>query len=93
MLKNKVESNGRKARQQADQFGYLSSNTCSSRGFPGDSNANETASNAEDPGSTPGQEDLLEKEMTAHSSILAWSIPWMEEPGGLESTGRRITHN
>ena len=30
-----------------------------------------------------GQEDLLEKEMATHSSILAWEIPWMEEPGGL----------
>ena len=32
-------------------------------------------------------EDLLEKEMAAHSSTLAWRIPWMEEPGGLQSTG------
>ena len=30
-----------------------------------------------------GQEDPLEKEMTTHSSILAWKIPWTEEPGGL----------
>ena len=30
-----------------------------------------------------GQEDFLEKEMTTHSSILAWEIPWTEEPGGL----------
>ena len=30
-----------------------------------------------------GQEDLLEKEMATHSSILAWKIPWMEEPGRL----------
>ena len=29
------------------------------------------------------QEDLLEKEMTTHSSVLAWKIPWAEEPGGL----------
>ena len=34
-----------------------------------------------------GQEDQLEKEMATHSSILAWRIPWMEEPGGLQSTG------
>ena len=32
-----------------------------------------------------GQEDLLEKEMATHSSILAWKIPWTEEPGGLYS--------
>ena len=34
-----------------------------------------------------GQEDPLEKEMAAHSSILAWRIPWTEEPGGLQSVG------
>ena len=34
-----------------------------------------------------GQEDPLEKGMAAHSSILAWRIPWTEEPGGLQSLG------
>ena len=34
-----------------------------------------------------GQEDLLEKGMAAHSSILAWRIPWTEEPDGLQSMG------
>ena len=34
-----------------------------------------------------GQEDPLEKQMTNHSSILAWEIPWTEEPGGLQSMG------
>ena len=34
-----------------------------------------------------GQEDPPEEEMATHSSILAWKIPWTEEPGGLESTG------
>ena len=34
-----------------------------------------------------GQEDPLEKEMTTHSSILAWIIPWTEEPGRLQSRG------
>ena len=34
-----------------------------------------------------GQEDLLEKEMATPSSILAWEIPWTEEPGRLESMG------
>ena len=34
-----------------------------------------------------GQEDPLEKEMAAHSSILAWKIPWTEEPGRLQSMG------
>ena len=34
---------------------------------------------------TLSQEDPLEKEMTTHSSILAWEIPWTEEPGGLHT--------
>ena len=34
-----------------------------------------------------GQEDPLEEGMAIHSSILAWEIPWTEEPGGLESMG------
>ena len=34
-----------------------------------------------------GREDPLEKEMATHSGILAWRIPWTEEPGGLQSTG------
>ena len=34
-----------------------------------------------------GREDPLEKEMATHSSILAWRIPWTDEPGGLQSTG------
>ena len=36
-----------------------------------------------------GQEDPLEKEIATHSSILAWRIPWTEELGGLQSTGRK----
>ena len=36
------------------------------------------------------QEDLLEKEMATHSSILAWRIPWTEESGGLQSMGSQI---
>ena len=34
-----------------------------------------------------GQEDPLEKEMATHPSILAWKIPWMEEPGGIQPLG------
>ena len=41
-----------------------------------------------------GQEDLLEKEMATHSSILAWKIPWTEEPGRLQSMGsQRVRHD
>ena len=36
-----------------------------------------------------GWEDPLEKEMAAHSSTLAWKIPWMEEPGRLQSRGHK----
>ena len=41
-----------------------------------------------------GGEDPLEKEMATHSNILAWRIPWTEEPGGLQSMGsQRVGHN
>ena len=41
-----------------------------------------------------GREDPLEKEMASHSSIPAWKIPWMEEPGRLQSMGsQRVRHN
>ena len=41
-----------------------------------------------------GREDPLEKEIATHSSILAWRIPWMEELGGLQSTGsQRVGHD
>ena len=40
------------------------------------------------------QEDLQEKEMAPHSSILAWKIPWMEQPGRLQSMGlQRVGHD
>ena len=41
-----------------------------------------------------GWKDLLEKEMATHSNILAWKIPWTEEPGGLQSKGlQRVRHD
>ena len=41
-----------------------------------------------------GGEDILEKEMATHSSILAWKIPWTEEPGRLQSMGsQRVRHD
>ena len=41
-----------------------------------------------------GQKDLLEKGMATHSTILAWRIPWTEEPGGLQSIGsQRVRHD
>ena len=40
-----------------------------------------------------GQEDSLEKEMAAHSSILAWKIPWTEELAGYSTWGHRVGHD
>ena len=48
-------------------------------------NSNNNAGDLEDTGSISGSEGPLEKEMAPHSSILAWEIPWTEEPGGLQS--------
>ena len=55
---------------------------------PGSSDGKASAYNAGDPGSIPGQGDLLEKEIATHSSILACKIPWMEEPGRLQSMAK-----
>ena len=56
-------------------------------GFPGGSNGEESACNAGDPGSIPGLGRSPGEEMATHSSILAWKIPWTEDPGGLQSMG------
>ena len=52
-------------------------------GFPGGSDGKESAHNVGD----LGWEDPLEEGMAAHLSILAWRIPWTEEPGGLQFMG------
>ena len=57
--------------------------------LPGSSDGKESVYNVGDLGSIPGLEDPLEKAMAPHSSTLAWKIPWMEEPGGLQSMGLR----
>ena len=63
-------------------------------GFPGGSLVKNSSDNAGAAVSIPGQKDPLEKEMTTHSSILAWKIPWLEELGGLQSMGlQRVGHN
>ena len=56
-------------------------------GFPGGTDSKESTYNAGDLGLNPGWGRSLEKEMTTHSSIFAWEIPWIEEPGGLQSMG------
>ena len=67
-----------------------------SKGFPGGAVVENSPANAGDMDSVPslGQEDPLEKGMATHSSILAWRIPWTEEPGRLPSIGsQRVRHN
>ena len=56
-------------------------------GFPGGSVVRNLPASVGDLGSILGWEDPLGKEMTVHSSILAWEISWTEEPGGLQSMG------
>ena len=63
-------------------------------GFPGDSDGKESVCNTGDLGLITGLGRSPEKGMATHSSILAWRIPWTEEPGGLRSTGlQRVGHD
>ena len=61
------------------------------KGFPSGSVVKNLPANAGSPAGDAvqflGREDPLEKEMATHSSILAWKIPWTEEPGGLQFMG------
>ena len=53
-----------------------------------------SAGDIRDVSSSLGREAALEEGMATHSSILAWRIPWTEEPGGLQSIGsQRVKHN
>ena len=63
--------------------------------FPGGSATKSLPANAgENRVRSLGQQDYLEEEMAAHSSIRAWEIPWTVEPGGLQSTGsQRVRHD
>ena len=54
---------------------------------PAVNNPPANAGDLRDAGSIPGSEDPLEEGMATHSSILAWRIQWIEEPGGLQSIG------
>ena len=76
---------------QALEFGYESTNLLLYQYFTADK---KSTCNAGDPVQSLGQEDPLEKGMATYSSILAWRIPWTEEPEGLLSRGsQRIGHN
>ena len=57
-------------------------------------NLTANAGDIRDTSSIPGQEDPLEEGMATHSSILAWRIPWTDEPGGLQSMeSQRVGHD
>ena len=63
-------------------------------GFPGSSDGKEFAWNVGDLVRSLGWEDLLEKGVATHSSILAWRIPWTEEPSRLQSMqSQRVRHD
>ena len=63
-------------------------------GFPGGLMVMNLFVSVGDVGLIPGQEDPLENEMTTHSSVLAWKIPWTENPRGPWSMGSEIIgHN
>ena len=64
------------------------------QGFPGGSVIKNLPAKQETWVQSPSQEDPLEKEVATHPSILAWEIPWAEEPGGLQSMGsQRVRHD
>ena len=63
-------------------------------GFIDSSDGKQSACNAGDRGLIPGSGGSLKKGMSTHSSILAWRIPWREEPGGLQPMGsQRVGHD
>ena len=77
---------------------FVTTYVCSSRngptimlkwGFLGSSSGKESTCNVGDLGLIPGLGRSLEEGVATHSSILAWRIPWTEEPGGLQSMGSR----
>ena len=63
-------------------------------GFPSDSVVKNLPASRDEGGCSLSWKDPLEKEMATHSSILAWRIPWTEEPDGLQSMGlQRVRHD
>ena len=63
------------------------------KGFPGGSVVTNLPAKQETQVQSQGWEDPLEKELETHSSILAWEIPWTEEPGKVQSMGsQKIRH-
>ena len=62
------------------------------RGFPGGSVVKNPSAIYKMWVQSLGREDALAKEMATHSSVLAWRIPWTEDPGGLQSMAQRVGH-
>ena len=72
----------------------MTSLTCPLMGFPRGSAVKNLPAMQNTQVRSLGQEDLLEEGMATHSCIVAWRIPWTEEPGGLQSMGsQRVGHN
>ena len=69
--------------KESDMTERLNHHTEIQTGFPGDSVVKNLPAKQETQIGSLGWEDPLEKEMATHSNILAWEIPWTEEPGGL----------
>ena len=71
----------------------LTSHAQSEPRLPGGSDSRESACDVGDRAQSLGWTDLLEEGMATHSNILAWTFPWTEDPGGLQSTGsQRVVH-
>ena len=82
-----------KGKRISNIFVSIVKETFLEKGFPGGTDGKESACNAADQVQSLGQEDSMEKETATHSSILAWRIPWTEEPGGLQSMGSQRVRN
>ena len=75
-------------------YSNVSQGVANSGGFPGGSDGKESACNGGYLGLIPGLGNPLEEGMATHPSVLAWRIPWTEEPGGLQSMGsQRVRHD
>ena len=78
----------------SDMLWWFLRGLCPILGYPGDSDGKVSAWMQETWVRSLDREDPLEKEIETHSSILAWRIPWTEEPGGLQSMGsQRVRHS
>ena len=80
--------------REHDQYYQLNPQYLHCLGFPGSSDGKESACTAGAQGSAPGSGRSPGEGNSNHSSILAWRIPWTEEPGELQSVGsQRVGHD